>query len=177
MLIFSSIAVAAFIIVAGSFLFGHDHDGGDAGHDAGHDGDSGGDEPTISIFSTKVLATLLMGFGAAGAIARYYKADLVLASLIGLGFGVFLGGLMYGILRIFYRQQASSLVPTSSAVGCSGTVTVSIGANSLGEVSLDLQGQYATYLARSTDGSPIPKGLSVRVVKTVGSQLVVEQET
>jgi membrane-bound ClpP family serine protease len=176
MLIFTAIAISAFILVAGSFLFGHDHDTGDD-HDAGHDGDSAGDEATISIFSTKVLATLLMGFGAAGAIARYYKVGLVPASFIGVGFGVFLGGLMYGILSVFYKQQASSLVPTSSAVGCSGTVTVSIGANSLGEVSLDLQGQYATYLARSKDGSPISKGLTVRVVKTVGSQLVVEQET
>lgn len=174
MLIFTAIALAAFILVAGSFLFGHDHD---MGHDAGHDGDAGGDEPTVSIFSTKVLATLLMGFGAAGAIAKHYKMDYLPASLIGLAFGILLGGVMYGILSVFTKQQASSLVATSSAIGCSGTVTVSIGANSLGEVGLDVQGLYATYLARSKDGSPIVKGLTVRVVKTVGSQLVVEQET
>jgi len=175
MLIFITIAISAFILVAGSFLFGHDHD---MGHDGGHDGgDTGGDEPTISIFSMKVLATLLMGFGAAGAIAKQYHADYLVASLIGLGFGGLLGGLMYAILNIFYKQQASSLVPTCSAVGRSGTVTVSIGANSLGEVGLDLEGQYATCVARSKDGSAIAKGSSVRVVKTLGSQLVVEQET
>jgi membrane protein implicated in regulation of membrane protease activity len=175
MLIFIAIAIAAFIFVVGAFLFGHDHDA-EHDHDVGHDGDVGTGEATISIFSTKVLATFLMGFGAAGSIARYYNVDTLLSSLIGVGFGALLGGLMYGILNIFYRQQASSLVPTSSAVGCSGTVTVSIGANSQGEVSLDLQGQYSTYLARSKDGSPIPKGQAVRVVKTVGSQLVVEPE-
>ena len=175
MLTFAAIAVAAFIFVAGSFLFGHDHDVGHDAGDAGHDGDAGGDEPTISIFSTKVLGTLLMGFGAAGAIARYYGLELVPASLVGLLCGLLLAGLMYLILGVFYKQQASSLVATSSAVGCTGTVTVSIGENAMGEVGLFMQGQYGTFLASSKDGSPIPKGQAVQVVKTIGSQLVVEK--
>lgn len=173
MLIFTAIALAAFILVAGSFFFGHDHD---VGHD--HDGGDGGDasdgEPTISIFSTKVVATLFMGFGAAGAIARSYNMGYLSSSLIGLLSGVVLGGVMYAILTVFIRQQASSIVSTSSAVGCVGTVTVSIGENSAGEVGVDVQGQYGSYLARSRDGRPIAKGLPVRVVQTVGSQLVVE---
>ncbi len=177
MLIFTAIAIAAFILVAGSFLFGHDHDAGGGHGDVGHDADAGSDEPTISIFSTKVLATLLMGFGAAGAISKHYGLDYLLASMIGLLTGVALGGVMYGVLRVFYQQQASSLFPTSSALGGSATVTVSIAENSTGEVGLDVQGQYVTYLARSRDGSPIPKGQAVRVVKTVGSQLVVEKQT
>ncbi|MBI5388103.1 MAG: hypothetical protein HZA90_25845 [Verrucomicrobia bacterium] len=179
MLIFTSIAIAAFLLVAGSFLFGHDHDVGHDhdGGDAGHDGDASDGEPTISIFSTKVVATLFMGFGAAGAIARSYQMGYLTASIIGLLSGVVLGGVMYGILTVFVRQQASSLVSTSSAVGCTGTVTVSIGENSLGEVGLDVQGQYATYLARSRDGASIAKGQLVRVVKTMGSELVVETET
>lgn len=83
---------------------------------------------------------------------------------------------MYGVLSIFYKQQASSLIPTSTVVGCRGTVTVSIGANGPGEVGLEVQGQYTTYLARSKDGSPIAKGRTVRVINTIGSQLVVESE-
>lgn len=174
MLIFAAIAIASFILVAGSFFFGHDHDAGhDAGHDASHDAD--GNEPTISIFSTKVLGTLLMGFGAAGAIARVYHVELVPASLIGLLCGLVLGGLMYLVLGVFYKQQASSLVATSVAVGCTGTVTVSIGENAMGEVSVFMQGQYGTFLASSKDGSPIPKGQAVQVVRTIGSQLVVEK--
>jgi membrane protein implicated in regulation of membrane protease activity len=172
-LIFLAIALAGFLLVAGSFLFGHDHDVGHDhdGGDAGHDGDA-----TISIFSTKVLATLLMGFGAAGAIATSYKIDYLAASLIGLLTGVLLGGLMYAILGFFYKQQASSLVQTSSAVGCGGTVTVSIAENGLGEVGLEVEGHYTTYVARSQDGRPVPKGSAVRVVRTLGSQLVVERE-
>ena len=83
MLIFIAIAIGSFIFIAGSFLFGHDHDADH--HDIGH-GAEGHDisqdmEPTISFFSVKVLATLTMGFGAAGAIARQYGADYLVASL------------------------------------------------------------------------------------------------
>jgi membrane protein implicated in regulation of membrane protease activity len=177
MLIFTAIAIAAFIIVAGSFLFGHDvehdvdHDHGDVGHDT----DSGGGEPTISVFSVKVMGTLLMGFGAAGAIAKHYTLDYVPASLIGLLCGVVLGGLMYLVLEVFYKQQASSLVPTGAALGCTGTVTVSIGPGALGEVGITIQDQYTTCLASAQDGQPIPKGQTVRVVKTMGSQVVVQR--
>jgi len=176
MIIFISIALAAFILVAGSFLFGHD---GDVGHDgdAGHDADSGGSEPTISVFSTKVLGTLLMGFGAAGAIAINYGASHVTASLIGLVCGLVLGALMYFVLEIFYSQQSTSLVSTSSAVGCTGAVTVTIGDGTPGEVGVYLEGQYRTFSATSQDGKAIPKGKSVLIVKNVGSHLVVEPET
>ena len=60
-------------------------------------------------------------------------------------------------------------------MGCTGTVTVSIGENAMGEVGVFMQGQYGTYLASSKDGSPIPKGQAVQVVRTIGSQLVVEK--
>lgn len=175
MLVFASIAIAAFIIVAGSFLFGHDHD---HDHDADHDHpdvDTGGDA-TISIFSTKVLGTFVMGFGAAGSIATYYGLGNLGASLVGLLFGGLLGGLMLLVVNVFYRQQASSLVPTSSAVGHTGNVTVSIAEGSTGEVSVSVDGQYCTYSATSSDGNPIAKGQSVRVVKTLGSHLIVEKE-
>src|SRR5215831_11984654 len=173
MMIFFSIAIAAFIIVTGSFLFGHDTDGD---HDMSHDVDGGDTEPTISFFSSKVLGTLLMGFGAAGAIARHYELGYLTASLIGLGFGVFLGGLMYLVLGVFYKQQASSLIATGSAVGCTGRVTVSISENGHGEVGIQADGQYCTYLASSSDGHPIQKGQPVRVIRTLGSELVVEKE-
>jgi membrane protein implicated in regulation of membrane protease activity len=83
---------------------------------------------------------------------------------------------MYMVLSLFYRQQASSLVSTSSAVGSTGTVTVSISEGGQGEVGVQIEGQYCTFLASSADGHPIAKGQPVRVIKTLGSQLVVEKE-
>ena len=175
MLVFVAIAVASFILVAGSFLFGHDHDVGHDHADMGQDTDSGG-EATISIFSTKVLGTLFMGFGAAGAIASLYGMNHLAASLIGLGCGAVLGGAMYLVLGVFYSQQSSSLVPTSAAVGCTGTVTVSIGPGEVGEVGISIESQYGTHSASAADGQPIPKGQTVRVIKVMGSHLIVEKD-
>ena len=181
MLIFIAIAIGSFILLAGSFIFGHEHDIGHAdvghadvghaeAHDIGHDA-----EPTISFFSMKVIATLTMGFGAAGAIARQYGTDYLIASLIGLATGVSLSLVMYFLLHLIYKQQASSLVQTASAIGQTGTVDTSISADGMGEVSLNVGGQYMTYLAKSSRGIEIPKGRTVRVVAVVGSQLVVEE--
>ena len=182
MSIFLAIAIASFLLVTGSFLFGHDHDmdhdhDHDHGHgEGGHALESDAGEPTISFFSVKVLATLLMGFGAAGAIARHYQANYLVSSLIGLVCGLLLGGLMYAVLGVFYRQQASSLVATSTAIGRTATVTVSISEGGTGEVGLNLNDQYVNYSASAKDGQPIARGQTVRVVKTVGSHVVVEKD-
>jgi membrane-bound ClpP family serine protease len=176
MLIFLAIAVGSFILLTGSFLFGHDHDGGhgDGGHadshDIGHDA-----EPTIGFFSMKVIGTLTMGFGAAGAIARYYGADYLVSSLWGLGNGLVLAGIMYLILKMIYSQQASSLVQTATVVGQTGLVTTSIEKDGKGEVGVNVGGQYMTYLAKSAGGRPIAKGRSIRVINAVGGELVVEE--
>jgi len=77
---------------------------------------------------------------------------------------------------VFYSQQASSLIPTSAAVGCTGTVTVSIGAGQVGEVGVSVESQYGSYSASSVDGAPLPKGQRVRVIKVMGSQLIVEKD-
>jgi membrane-bound ClpP family serine protease len=178
MLIFIAIAIASFLLVAASFLFGGD-DGdhhGDLGHDDhGLDHGLADSEPAISFFSPRVIGTLTMGFGAAGAIARYYGANNLVASLWGVGTGVALATVMYQMMKLIYKQQASSLVETETAIGKQGWVATAIDANALGEVSMTVGGQYQTYLAKSSTGSAIPKGSTVKVVAVVGSQLVVEK--
>lgn len=79
------------------------------------------------------------------------------------------------MIDVVYRQQASSIVPVSSAVGQTGIVQTGIAPGALGEVSLNVAGQYMTYLAKSTAAKEIPKGRTVKVVGFVGSQLVVEE--
>jgi len=177
MLIFIAIALASFLVLAGSFFFGHDHDTDHAeaghaegGHDLAHEA-----EPTISVFSTKVIATMTMGFGAAGTIARQYGSDYLVSSLWGLGTGLFLSGLMYLMLKVIYQQQSSSLVQTASAIGSTGIVTVSIDPDAPGQVGLEFGGQYLTFIATSARRTAIPKGRRVKVVNAVGSELVVEE--
>lgn len=174
MIIFTTIALAAFLVIAGSFLSGHDHEVGDDCGDHSIDSHDLG-EATISIFSVKVIGSLFMGFGAAGGIAMHYGTGYLAASLLGVVSGIVLATLTYLVISLFYRQQASSLVPTRSAVGRTGSVTVSIGENTPGEVGLYLEGEYRTFSASSSDGRPLSKGETVLVLNNIGSHLVVEK--
>jgi len=171
MVIFVAIALAAFMIVAGSFLFGHDIDH-DVDHDMSHDV---GGEGTIGIFSTKVLGTMLMGFGAAGAIARHFGLEYLWASVIGVVFGCILAAMMFGLLELIGRQQASSVSSAKSVVNSVGQVTVSIGADEIGEIGVSAGGQYLNYPARSRSGQAIPKGRQVRIVEATGGYVTVEE--
>jgi membrane protein implicated in regulation of membrane protease activity len=175
MMIFVAIAIAAFMIVAGGFLFGHDHDF-DHGidHDLSHEGgvDTHG---IIGIFSLRVVFTFVMGFGAAGAIALHYGAGYPIASVIGVAVGMVLAALMYGIMLLFIEQQASSVTPTDSLVGCTGTVTVPIDKDGIGEIGVSVGGEYRTYAARTQSPTPLAKGHSVRIVNANGSVLTVDE--
>jgi len=175
MAIFVAIAIAAFIIVAGGFLFGHDHDfdhgfDGDASHEAGVDSHG-----VIGIFSMRVIATFIMGFGAAGAVALYYGAGYPIASVIGVAAGMVLAALMYGIMLLFIEQQASSVTPTDSLLGCTGTVTVPIDKDCMGEIGVSLGGEYHTFTARAQNCGPLGKGSAVRIVAVSGSILTVDK--
>jgi membrane-bound ClpP family serine protease len=170
MLIFLAIMTAGLIILIGGFLFGHDHDVGHADHgDAGHDSD-----PAVSIFSTKVIGTFIMGFGGGGAIAQYAREDLIRSSFAGLGTGFVMGAFMYLIMRLMYGQQSTSLVETSTMVGRTGTVATAIGAHSVGQVIVVVGTQTFTYLARSSGDKEIAKGKIVKVIATSGSDIVVD---
>lgn len=175
MLVFLAIATVGFLWLAMSLVFGHDHEvEHEVGHDIDHaDHDIGHDAPIVSFFSSKVFATLIMGFGAAGAIACYEGENWLSASLWGIGSGLILSLVMYGMMCMLYSQQASSLIPTSSTVGKQGEVTVSIGDNATGEVGLTVNESYITYAARSADGKSIPRGQIVAVNEVVGSTLIV----
>lgn len=181
--IFVALALAGFIFLAGAFIFGHDFDhdidhdvgghdfgGHDVGHDADHgaEGESGG---TISIFSFKVIATFVMGFGAAGAVAYHYGLGNGISSLAGIGTGFCLAMLMYGLLLLFVKQQSSSVISNNALIGHIGTVTLAIDKGSLGEVGLSVGGQYLTYSARAVDDIALVKGAQVRVLSVVGSTL------
>ena len=180
MAIFVAIALAAFIVVAGAFLFGHDHDvGGGIDHDFSHDfgHDAGPDtHGIVGIFSTKVIFTFIMGFGAAGAIASYYNTGYPIASLIGVAVGIVLATIMYGIILLFTEQQSNSIIGADSLLGCAGTVTVPIDKDSIGEIGVSVGGEYRTYPARLQGPNPLQKGHAVRIVNAGGPVLTVDED-
>lgn len=174
MIIFVAICVFGFIVLVGGSLFGHDHDV-DHDHSFEHDHDaSDSNEPTVSIFSLKVIGTFIMGFGAAGAIAQYATGKPIISSLWGFGSGVVTGLVMYLFMRALYGQQSSSLVETDRAIGQAGTVSVTIGKGAAGQIDVEVAGLHMTYLATSADGEEIPRGRAVRVVANEGGKLVVQ---
>ena len=186
MLIFLAITAAGAILLVGGSLFGdhdHDHDSFDHDHDHGGDGhghegdhDYGHNMPTVSIFSTKVIATFIMGFGAAGFLAKYYRADNIVASLVGLGCGVLLSLIMFAVMRVLYAGQADSLIYTKDAVGKTALVTFAIDPGDIGKVEVNFGDISKTYLARGNNSQDhFPKGTKVRVAEYHGSELVVER--
>jgi len=178
MLVFLTLALAGFVLLVFGWIFGHDHDFGhdfshDFGHDMGHDVDQ---EGTISIFSLRVLATFVMGFGAAGFVCVWkYKTNNLAASIAGSGFGFAIATLMYSFMRILTKQQGTSSFPLSSLVGSEGIMIVAIDPDETGQVGITFKGQYDTYLAVAKSGKAIHKGKSVRVVAVSGNELVVEE--
>lgn len=174
--IFVALAFFGLILLLGGSIFGHDHDhDGGFDHDHDHDGDhEGGSEPSVSIFSTKVIGTFVMGFGAAGFVASYYGCNWLSASLVGLGFGVLLGLVMYAVLRLIYGQQSTSMVRPAEFVGRFGVVTTSIDAGSVGSVDVSCGDQTKNYLARGVQGQAFQKGDRVKVVEYVAGEMLVD---
>jgi membrane protein implicated in regulation of membrane protease activity len=84
-----------------------------------------------------------------------------------------LAALMYGIMLLFIEQQASSVTPTESLVGCTGTVTVPIDKDGMGEIGVSLGGEYHTFTARAHGA--LGKGSAVRIVGVSGSILTVDK--
>ena len=166
-LVFLAIALGSFLAIGASFFFG----GGDHGADAGdHGGDHG-----IGFLSPQVVFSFTLGFGSAGAIASSAGLSLLWSILIGIGCGVLMSGVAYALMAVIYKQQATSIVQTSSALGKVANVLVAIPSDGNGEVGLEVQGQYRTYLARSRKGE-IAKGARVKVVEHQGGELLVEPE-
>lgn len=140
--------------------------------DASHDGDTDSGHDTISIFSPKIIAIFMVGFGAAGVLATHYGANVITATLSGVAGGGGLGGLALLGLRLLYSQQASSEIHISDALNLSGLVTVEIPTVGAGEVGVTVKGQYLTYGATSR-GVSIPRNSRVRVAAVEGNSLIV----
>jgi membrane protein implicated in regulation of membrane protease activity len=175
-LAFLTILAAGLVFLLVLWIFGAFAGGDDHGGD-GHDSVEGGAEhnfPTVSIFSPRIIAIFAVGLGAGGSIATIYGATALIALLIGIGSGLSPAALAVVGMRALYRQQASSEVQTTSAVGKIGTVANEIAPNQNGEVSLYVNGQYMTYMCRGKEPKVYPRGASVRVTSVNGSFVVVE---
>lgn len=168
MIIFITIFGVGFAILLLSLIFGHDADfdmdHGDFGH-AGHG---------PNILSFRMLALLMVGFGAVGFGFRATSDwSMFRSSMAGVGGAAVVGIIGYLILRMFYASQASSTISDSDIIGSAGNVIDAIGETDYGQVACIIGGREFTFLARSKDGTIIRRNQAVRIVAKSGSVVTV----
>ena len=147
---------------------GFDHDG-DLDHEADHD--SGGGP---GFFSVRSIAIMVTAFGGVGFLIQKYTGNTLFASAGGvLSSWVFAAGFL-AILRLAYRQQASSLATKADFKRAQGMVTTTIPATGSGEVSISVAGKARSSRALSASGKEIAQGTQIKVVQYMGGTVTVE---
>ncbi len=167
-------------VVGGHGHIGHvgghgGHAGGHAGH-AGHSGTAGhanggggGDDFSFSIspFNISTIMIFVTWFGASGYILHNYTG-LWSFIVVGLatGFGLIGGAIMYVFLSRFLVKATTPPLASKDyeLAGHTATVTSTIYANGLGEITYTLHGYRRAESARSLDGQAIPRGTEVVIL-------------
>lgn len=171
LIVFLGIATLGFIFLLISLVVGDIFDslGFDTGLNGGGDGHALLDSRVISVFVTS--------FGGFGAIGIQAGLSIVASSLLGLGGGFVLGGLVSLFARFLYKQQSTSSVGTAQLIGRTAQVVVSIAPGSLGQVSCRVGEERVEKLARARDNREIKAGSTVRVDEVAGDSLIVSPYT
>jgi membrane protein implicated in regulation of membrane protease activity len=181
-----------FSVFVGHFDFG----GGDGHADAGHaDGDTHMDygvdaaghasasahapaaaEFHFPFFSPLALATLFACIGGYGLIALYgFRAKEATSILVAIPAAVATAYLVtYAGWRIVGSSRATSQIRLQDLAGAQAEVITPIPAGGVGEVAALVAGQRYTAPAREAHGREVPRGAHVKVLKMVGSTLIVE---
>ncbi|OHB84687.1 MAG: hypothetical protein A2Z38_10340 [Planctomycetes bacterium RBG_19FT_COMBO_48_8] len=127
--------------------------------------------------SVKLILLFLVGFGASGYLAVYFKWPVhhALCGLIGGGTAWFLG---YQLLKLLYEQQSSSQIRLTSFVGKQGRVVVPIpkdGGTGEIEATNEEAGQSTYFNAKAADpGKDYEKGAFVTIKSVTGKTAIVE---
>jgi len=116
-----------------------------------------------------------MMFGLVG-IALYRQSQMgVVTSIVGavvagLASVWFIGKIFQGAARL----QSSGTLHIADAVGCTGTVYLTIPERGTGRVTLNFKNHLREFDAREKNGAEVPTGTPVRVVQVNATVLVVE---
>lgn len=171
--LFLSICVLGGVISAASLIFGGDSDGDVDEVDFGDDADVDGDGP--GLLSVRGLSLLATGFGGVAYLVQHYTGRLLLASGSGLLSGLLFAAVGLAFVRLFFRQQASSLMSPQQIRGAKGVVTTAIPAGGTGEVRLTVAGQQFSRPARAEGDAEIAGNSLVEVAALLGGVVVVRK--
>jgi hypothetical protein len=163
--VFLAVAAVGFLFLIVSAVFGEIFEHVDGFDDHGGPG----------FFSTRVMAVFVTAFGGAGAVATYYGAAPVPASIIGMGTGLVFGGAIAAFARMLYHQQASSEVRAHDLVGQVGRVVVAIPPGGVGQIRCRVGEELVDKIARTRDGGAVGENMSVQVEEVLGETVIVKQ--
>jgi membrane protein implicated in regulation of membrane protease activity len=148
--------------------------GGLAGMEGGIDGHADSDAG-FQALSLLGISSFFMMFGLSGlALARQNQAGSTLSTLGALVIGLASVWLIGKLFRQAMKLQSSGTLKTSEAIGCAGSVYLTIPQGGSGVVSLNVRNRLREFEAVSKDGRELPTGASVWAVGRQGNILVVE---
>jgi len=161
-------AIGSFFVVAKFFmqLIGADVSGEDYHMDSDHG---------FQLLSLYGLSSFFMMFGLVG-LALYRQSQVGIPFTV---IGAVAAGLasVWAIGKIFKvatRLQSSGTLQTSEAVGCQGTVYLTIPQEGTGRVTVNIRNHLREFDAIGANGEKIATGTPIRVVEVQGTTLVVE---
>ena len=157
------------------FVGGDVDAGGHFDGDIGGDGDHADSDVGFRLLSLQGLSSFFMMFGLVG-LALYRQSQVgVLLSIIG---AVIAGLLSVWLIGKLFQGasalQSSGTQQTVNAVGCTGTVYLTIPAEGTGRISLNFHNRLREFDAVEKHGTAVPTGTPIRVVDVQANVLVVE---
>ena len=147
-------------------------------HIGGADFPAGGiDAPDVSVspLSPITIASFVTTFGGIGVIAtQFFEVDPRISLLWATGGALLIAGLMFLFYsQVLIRAQGSSEVRRRELIGIEAEVTVPISESSPGQVTYSTKAGRMSSMARSLDGSAIPRGQFVQIVRIIGQLVLV----
>ncbi len=149
-------------------------------HDFDHDAEidsadsDGNNDDGSSFFSYRTIVTFMTAFGAAGALAKHFGLSMLWSSVIGVVVGIAFGLFAWWLMRLAFRQQASSLVTSADILGKTAIVNIQITGSNLGEISVEAKGQRKCYQAKSVGSVTIAENTAVKIIEDKGVFVLVE---
>lgn len=160
----------------GDFGDGGTHADGDGGSSHGPDAHHSDSDAGFKLLTIHGLTSFCLMFGLVGfALYRQNLAGILL-SLLGAGIaGLIMMVVMAKVFQLFGRLHSSGTIPTTCAVGCEGSVYLTIPAEGTGRVMVQVRNRLREFDAVSRHKIELKTGEPVRVVWVDGDTLEVEK--
>lgn len=142
------------------------------------DGTGPGDFGTLRLFTLQGVIAFLCVFGWSGIAFSRTGMPSVLGLLLAASLGFLFMLLVALLIRSMAKLSDDGSVPLRMALGCSGTVYLTIPARGggHGKVNITIGSQLHEYDAITDSSEPLPTGSRIRIIDVRGDLLLVEAE-